>query len=74
MNEIHRTIRISKDCAVCDVATHALQQATNSLVPVAFRFHAVAAAAMPRGSLDAVLAAWSDDYDNHTLLAERFGA
>ncbi len=47
MNEIYRTIHVSKDHGFCDVAAYALQQANNSLVSVAFRFHAVMAVAMP---------------------------
>ncbi len=74
MNEIYRTIHVSKNHAFCDVAAFALQQANNSLVPVAFRFYAGVSVTMPGHSLDAVLAAWSDDYDSHMLLVGSIGA
>lgn len=66
--ETHRIVHYAKDHCIIDIAHHALNQANASFVPVGFFVHGVFAVAMPGDDVNAVLAAWTDDYDCKTLL------
>lgn len=47
-----------------DIAAQATTQAGATAVPVRFTFHGVVAIAMPGDTVDSLVSAWTDDFDN----------